>query len=259
VCGETLFAGLDAFIADELKIITETVEQLAGLKGQGSPPPSFIISAGAALGGLAKSYYSVNLSPLAARLKKKKTAHVFLVESLIAISIIILIAAACALQVRNVMGRLNAVREFGKSLPSYTAAMDLNTLKNIEREGLEGVKFLKFVFSDRTSWANKMDRIAKCIPDGVWVSNITVNEKLIEGGSGYPSQSVKTIAISGNAFASDASKEAGQIDKFFKSLKEDNVFMRSLGNIQLLPGTKKEISGYWVTSFKISAGENTNR
>ena len=52
ICGEVLDEGLDSYIADELKIITETLSSLKEVKGTETLSPSSIVAAGAALGGI---------------------------------------------------------------------------------------------------------------------------------------------------------------------------------------------------------------
>jgi Tfp pilus assembly protein PilN len=256
ICGDKFFDGLDKFTAEELKIATEAVDTPPGLREGEKLPPSAIVSAGLALGGLGRSNYSVNFSPLAVVIKKKKTVNILFLEAIAAVFIILLVFQVMASKVKTLTSQLNAVIDSGKALPAETEDVDKDTLKNFKENGIEELGFLQFISNSRVPWTAKLDRMTKLIPKGVWLDNLSTKEEFASPGSRYPSRIKRTITITGSAFSSDGSDEMEHINSFYTALKSDKVFMDGIRNIELGSIEKKEFEGYWVSLFVISASSD---
>lgn len=254
VCGESLYTGLEAFIADELKIITETLEQLKAIKVKGpdKPPLSSIIAIGTALGGLGRSPYSINLSPIARIIKKKKLTKILLVESATALLIILAVFLLSNFRLREILDEFNAVKEKGANLPAETTDLGVEQLYHLKKKKLDEIEFLWLMLNNRISWAEKLGRIARAVPDGLWINNLNAQDGFADKGSDeYPPGLGRTIYITGSSFSLEGAKELDDITKFFTSLKEDTVFMHYFDTITLGSIDRTELYNYPITSFKI--------
>jgi Tfp pilus assembly PilM family ATPase len=260
ICGETLAAGLDAYIADELKIITETLYDFTKVKNTGKTPSSAIIAIGTALEGLGKSSYSVNLSPFHAVMQKRQAFNIAAIEAIAVIAIIFLTYLFANLSLRGVVSELRQLEARASELPKTTSLMDVERLTDKKKDMIENLEFLQLIQSDRVSVAGKLSVIAKNISSqrepsqGVWIESLNFKEALLRSDSlKLPTDIAREILISGSFFSRDDSGEAEYINKLFYLLKEDKVFMHSLKEIELDSIERKNIEGQWIASFNISA------
>ncbi|NQT95896.1 MAG: pilus assembly protein PilM [Candidatus Omnitrophica bacterium] len=251
VCGEHIFAGLDAYIADELKIITETLTQFESLRAGEKADPSAVIAIGTALGGLGKSNYSVNLSPSAAATKRKRTASMLVIEAIAALAIITAVFLFNSLRVAGVYNELKVIEEEGISLPEETAGIDAQLLTELKEKRLEYIASLQVIVDDRIPWAQKLSQIAGALSEGVWIKKLLLLEQLIQRKEELSSAWARTISLEGSSFLAQADRETDAINKFFKALKDDKGFMKDFDDIELGSVGKDKISDNWVTSFKI--------
>jgi len=251
VCGEKIFDGLDAYISDELKIITEMHEDLSAVKGAGRTPPSSIIALGAALAGLGRLRYSVNLSPRAAAIKQKKIVNILIIEAAVALFIIVSSFLLSSIKVRVAMNGLNMIKAEGEALPKDTAGLPAEALDKLRSKRLKQLSFMQLLLNNRLSWAEKMSKLSKDLPKGVWVNRFNMGGETIKDGKIYPSGISHSMAIAGSSFLVDGSKEAGSINSFFTTLKKDKVFMDGFNNIELGSIDKRSVGDYAVTTFKM--------
>jgi hypothetical protein len=255
ICGEYLYADLEAFIANELKVITETLSRIAAVRGLDKAPFSSIIPLGVSLEGLGRTPYSVNLSPLAAVIQKRKVVNKIIAESILVALIISAVFMYSLMREKASLAELNRIKDQGKELPAYTSMLDINALNNLKKKQYEELDFLQLLINKRISWAEKLSRAAHGLPEGVWIDNLMTEESFIQkGGSLYPTKIAGRITISGGSFSPDSSAETGYVNNYFKFLKEDKIFMSGLDNIELDSMSKNmEANNYWVTRFDISA------
>jgi len=258
ICGEHLFTGLDAYIADELKIITETLSQFEGLRGGEKADPSAVIAIGAALGGLGKSNYSINLSPTAAKIKQKKVISILSIEALIALAVIVAIFLFGSLRTAKVASELKAIKQQGKSLPKETANLDLGALTKLKDRRLNEIEMLKGLVNKRIYWADKLSRITNAMPKGIWIRKLILLEAAQASKSNPFSSWARTVSLEGSLFLAQASKGEGVINNFYKALKENKGFVKDFNSVELGSVEKSTISGKQVSSSSILAYKSKN-
>jgi Tfp pilus assembly PilM family ATPase len=259
-CGEMLFSGLDAYIADELKIATSTLYDFNKVKNADKVLPSAIAAFGSALEGLGKSNYSVNFSPLSATIKHKKTHSIIAIEVIAAAAIMMLFYLFNSFLIKNTATELKAIKKEAGSFPVNTSLLSLKKLITRKESMLKDTEFLRLIVNNRVSWAGKLVSIAnnlpatnREIPGGVWINSLIIKEDFILSDSIYPSGITRKLFISGSSFLLNSGKETVYINRFFKVLKKDAIFMDYLNNIDLGSVNKKDMEGYQVSAFTISA------
>jgi Tfp pilus assembly PilM family ATPase len=258
LCGEEFFTGLDAYISDELKIITETLYSFKRIKGIDKLASPAIIAVGLALGGLGKSNYSVDLSPFTTTLKKKRAFNIVFLEILAAIFIVASVYILSVFAGKVHMDELKQVQEIAASLPEATSSLDIDQLVEQRTELMDYFKFL-LLAGQRTLLANKLSAVSKHITTkgmqsrATWVDRFNFKESFVKRSSKYPSEIARTLSIEASIFTSDDSVETDYINMFFESLKEDTDFMRYFTDIELGAIERSSIKGYWVSNFMITA------
>jgi Tfp pilus assembly PilM family ATPase len=259
VCGEPLEAGLDAYIADELKIITETLYDFTKVKNIGKASASSIIAIGTALEGLGKSNYSVNLSPFHSVMQKRQASSIIVIEVIAAIAIMLATYLFSSLSLVGVVSEQKQLEAKASALPKATSLFDVKRLIDKKNEMIESLKFLQLVQSNRISIAGKLSAIAQNISaqrassQGVWIGSLSFKEAPVKIASKLPVDISREIFISGNSFSPDGSVDTEYVNSLFSSLKEDDDFMHYFKEIELGSIERKNIEGQWVVSFNISA------
>jgi len=267
ICGEDIMTGLDKHIADDTKMVTEVVNILPALKSKEPLSPSYIIAAGAALGGLATSKYSVNFSPLAAIQKKKKLTFFVAVEAAAALGILVLIFLLNSLWLFGVSANLKGIEKTRLKAAAAVTDRQLQesdnaSLKKIKNRRLQEIKFLELALKKRASWTIKLNKITEFLPAGLWLEKITAKMKFTNKKLGYPTMIASDFSLTGAAFLSDGAKENRGITKFFSTLRKDKDFMRGFNEIE--PGAikKEDMMGHSFSTFSIytySAGISPER
>jgi Tfp pilus assembly PilM family ATPase len=258
LCGEPLLTGLDTYIADELKIITDTLYDFPKVKNADKAASSAIIAIGTALQGFGKSNYSVNLSPFHAVMQKKQALNVIKIEAVAVALIILLTYLSANLLLRGLKLQWRQLEKEAWALPESTSLMNVTKLTERKEAMIEGLKFIQLVHDNRTSVANKLSAIGQIIGKqrdasrGVWLNNLSFRETFITGASRLPQDIAREVLMSGSSFSPGGSKETEYINSFFEALKADEGFMSHLKDIELGSIERNNTSGQWVASFTIS-------
>ncbi|MFC1806765.1 pilus assembly protein PilM [Candidatus Omnitrophota bacterium] len=252
MCGEHLFEGLDAYLADELKIVAETLDDMPGLKDAKRGASSAVVAIGTALGGLGRSTYSVNLSPVAKAIKKKQINNVIVVEAIASVFIIIGAIILSGIQISNRGLKLDSIVKEGSNLPAPTSGLDSKTLDVFKRKSLKELNFLILMVNSRVSWAQKLDRIVKNIPDSCWISDLSAIKEFTRGKIGYPTAVAHDLQISGRSFVVDRARQAEHIKAFLATLKKDEAFMANFQDIGLGEIEPRQVRDYWISYFNVS-------
>ena len=259
-CGEMLFSGLDAYIADELKVVTSALYDFVKVKHADTLSPSAILALGSAIEGLGQSSYSVNFSPLVDAIKHKKTYNIVVVEAIAALVIVALCYIFNSFLIKSIVSELKTVKRGGKSLPANTSRLNLEQLKSRKENMIKDTNFMSLVVNNRVSWAVKLASIANDltsinteITGGVWINSLSLKEDFVMNDSVYPSEIARRILMSGSSFLLDSSKETAYVNSFFTSLQRDEAFMANFNNIDLGSVDRKNVEGELMSTFTIDA------
>ncbi|MFH1867880.1 MAG: pilus assembly protein PilM [Candidatus Omnitrophota bacterium] len=259
ICGERLYEGLDTFLSDELKVITETLDGFTGLRGAEKVDPSFAISIGAALGGLGKSNYSINLSPFAGVKEKRDLANIIYMEAAATLFIVIAIFIVTSFQSGSLWAKLKKIESQQQDIMPEIASFNNTALKALNTKTIEELKFLELILNDRISWTEILDRLAKDIPNEMWLTGFDAREYFLKtGSSSYPEKMSRSLSIAGNAFSLNGrNREIENISSFLSILKEDKIFADFFDKIELGPIDERRERDHMISSFEINAKRET--
>ncbi|MFA5369948.1 MAG: pilus assembly protein PilM [Candidatus Omnitrophota bacterium] len=259
ICGERLFAGLDAYISNELKVATETLYDFTKIKNADKVPSTAITAIGAAMGGLGRSNYSVNLSPFHAIAEKRQALNVRAAQVIAAAVIILATYLLSGLFLKSGYLELSQLEQISASLPITTSVLDVETLIKKKDAMLEAFRCLQLIQSDRISLARQLSAITARVEEqrkqagGLWIDKIAFKETIITNESKLPAGINREMVLSGGAFSSDDAREMDYVHSFLGALKSDGDFTHYFKDIELGSVDRTNISDKWVASFSILA------
>jgi len=259
ICGEELFAGLDAFVADELKIITETFFNFPKIKNADKIPASSVIAIGAALQGLGNSDYSVNFSKFEAIIQKRQSFNIFAIEAIAAIFLIAITSVISYMPLMSVKSKLKQLEAVSGHLKGAARGLSVDQLSEMKQRLIEDVGLLHLVKDKRISIAEKLSNLSKHVADtrdslsGVWIDDFRFSQMYLSESKGAPYDVMREISVSGSVFLPEGTGEADLINMFFDALKSDAEFMCTLNDIELSSIEKKQINKKSFVSFNVSA------
>ncbi len=207
------------------------------------------------MGGLGKSYFSVNLSPIGAVKEKRKIANIVFIEAVMAVSIVVLLFISTSIKSAGLWAGLKGLQRPQKDVMPEIASLDYNALNSLHENVKEELGFLEAMVNYRISWTQVLDRLAKDMPDDIWLTGFDGSEYFTKDGSSeYSLNRSRSISIIGNAFSSDgSSREIERIGSFLTALKQDSSFSRFFDNIDLGPIDQVNMMDRMVSSFQINA------
>jgi Tfp pilus assembly protein PilN len=130
------------------------------------------------------------------------------------------------------------------------ANIDLNKIEEIERYKADQERRLAFLengISKRSFWTSKLDLLAKVIPEGVWLSGISIEDSGFGG-----EEKRRSLVLRGAAFVyNDKAEEQVRISKFLDELNSLPNFTKDFKNIELRNISNQQIENTEVTTFEI--------
>lgn len=114
--------------------------------------------------------------------------------------------------------------------------------------------FLKSGIVERVSMAQKLDALAKSIPDGLWLDAISYTNRLQNLETWQPS-----LTLRGSCLLPDAERELEVISDFAQRMKQDPAFFRGFSGAQLgeILATEDSTRRYSFRTFKLSCQTKT--
>jgi hypothetical protein len=253
ICGHSELPRVDSYLSEELKVVVERIEGMPNVKNSDQAPPSALVATGAALLGLGRSAYSINLSPFAVDVRKRVFATRLITQAIVAAAVLIITYILSSISLQRASSGLRAVRQRGDKLPAVTQGLPLKSLERMKEQRTESIKFLQLMLNNRISLAAKLARVSAKLVDGVWISSLDIRNGFIKKSDYYPTGQYDEFSISGKCFLEDPSKESARVNEFYRSLNEDKSFSDGFETIELGSIEKVSSGDYQITSFKIKA------
>jgi Tfp pilus assembly PilM family ATPase len=101
-------------------------------------------------------------------------------------------------------------------------------LQAIQQSVAGHLQFLRKLIQERVSVTEKLDALAKALPQGVWLENLRYQDRVEKGGGQQT-----FLAIRGACFLPDSEEEFTVINKFVQQIKQDPRFFRGFATAQL--------------------------
>jgi Tfp pilus assembly protein PilN len=188
----------------------------------------------------------INLLPLELREKKRiALGPIFKARIILAVlgSLILLHLFLHTLTVISA-GKLDNLKRQWQDLSPRLA--QINQLKKEFAKFDAKIPLIEQLISHRVLWSKKLNRISDLIIDGIWLNEITLEQKKAE----IDCRPLEYLIIQGSA-ASRTKDEPALIGRFMQSLKDDPLFSEDFAEIELGPIKKKQISQTEIMDFTL--------
>jgi hypothetical protein len=106
--------------------------------------------------------------------------------------------------------------------------IDEQALRTLKQKAKAQLDFLKRVTNGRMSVAAKLDTLARALPDGVWLTAITFEERFDVAGNSQPRLTVK-----GACYLGRSTEELSAIQALEIKVKSDKTFLNGFSTAQL--------------------------
>jgi len=245
ICGKEDIADLNKRLSEELNIAVEIMRPSNLIKGIEADSVGAIIATGAAMNGLGRDIYGVNLLPEYVKAKKLRPEMPLAFAVIISALAILFTFMYSAITTSSAKLGLNAVLNKARGLPAATEGRPVDALEKLIDKRLKTITILKALLTERIYLTDKLNRIAADMPEGVWITSFEASK---------PVDSKITLSINGNVFLKDSTRQMDRANQFLKTLKKDKVFMKGFGYCESGNLSKLTIDEYEVTSYSIQCG-----
>ncbi|MFH0731411.1 MAG: pilus assembly protein PilM [Candidatus Omnitrophota bacterium] len=243
ICAKEDASDLRKKLAEDLNMAIETVDFSKVIKGEKVHSLGAIIAAGAAMVGLGKDVYSVNILPPKTRVREFKLSRQLFVAAGIAAALILLTLFYSIGTVISAKTRLNAVMDKARTLPAQTGNLGIDGLLQLKDKETKTIEFLKSLITKKIFLTDKLNRIAADLPQGVWI-NMVRAENLFEAEI--------TMLLKGKAFFQEGTNQIDAVNKFLETLKQDKLFMQGFSSCKLGDIRKENVSSYNTASYEVT-------
>lgn len=216
----------------------------------------------------------INLLPESMRKEKKewpKEILLFFIGGFL-IGILILAWIFSSIQIIVVNGRLSHLEREWKELLPVTE--ETSALMEKKQQLEERVMIVETLTKGRLLWAKKLNQLSNLIPEGVWLSSISLESKVEmvpskqpvkakgKGGSdetqaqasvSMEKKETKVLVIRGSTVSLKKGEEiVDLVGAFINRMKEDESFFKDFSSIELGPGQRGAIGGVDIWNFELS-------
>ncbi|MBI3319086.1 MAG: pilus assembly protein PilM [Candidatus Omnitrophica bacterium] len=169
------------------------------------------------------------------------------------VSIGVAMAAVSAVAVHGHRQVLAAKEEFERTVRSFSAVgYGLASKQEDELHALQQLAdrqtaFLRNTIEQRVSVTEKLDALAKALPEGVWLDTVTYQNPL-EGGA----SSASSLTLQGSCFLPEAGNEVATISDFIQRIKADRAFFKGFATTKLVGIATAQRSAYAYRTFELN-------
>ncbi len=250
ICGRDDLAELSRELAEELNIATEVVDFSNIVKGSKLDSVGAAIATGAAMNGLGRDIYGVNLLPPHAKVKELKVKIGKQLASVLSIAaaLILLTLLYSIGIVSSARSQFKIAQEKAVSLPAATGNIPIETLESLKSKTSKTTKFLKSLFTKGIYLTDKLNHLVANLPEGVWITSFEAKE--------LPDFKIE-MSLQGKVFLKDPSQQMNRANKFLEALKQDRIFMKGFNYCEF-GNLRKEIRYiYELTDYSIECGSRS--
>lgn len=253
LCGEIDLKGWDESLNKELGIPVELGRPWEIAAGEFLPSSSGLsIAIGSALRGLVRSFpeidfYESKERPLLIK-RKEELLKVASVSASVACFLLIAFYLMMANRVATMKNKLHSVKSELKQSELVTDLMSRPDLETLKINLIKKLSTFQKIISDRSYLTTKFNELPRLLPDGLWLTGISSEEKMEEEDKKIS----RFFRLKGIAFLGDSAEEIGSINNFVSKLNESQVFSKDFREIKLNSITRDELKSTPVTIFDIT-------
>jgi Tfp pilus assembly PilM family ATPase/Tfp pilus assembly protein PilN len=134
----------------------------------------------------------------------------------------------CSMMVQTEQKALNQIIASKADTGWGTASMTQQGLDGLKSKATEQTAWLKDLMDHRINVAVKLDALARTLPDGIWLTELTYNNEMKTNG-----KQLLKMSIDGACFLGEAGKELSAIQRFEQDMKKNEVFLAGFSSAQM--------------------------
>jgi len=238
-------------VGKELQIPVEVGDPLRGIRiKKGVVPPKLAVAFGLALRGISEAYIDVNLHKEKMLVHKREELFLkmLFMEASIAVFLLIILRLVCMRTIAPLS------KEFDRTLserPKAEVSIKDKAIDQLERikNKMEARKFLmENIISSRTYLTARMTDLADLLPDNVWLTEISFEEKVDKKDASKVS---RHLNIKGYCAIDERMSETDTVNNFLIDLKKGAGVNKGMSSADIISVEKTEIDGAKVARFEI--------
>ncbi len=254
LCAEESFNNWVTDTGKELNIEAALSSPPGNIEGVGNSLPEFSIACGLALRKFYEPTKGTNLIPKMKGEELKKLLAPVGIWACVGVIFLSLVQLAMSKSISNFNSKLEQVTE--KRSPAFKnlSHIPMEKIQNSKTQYQKQLGYIKAVVDERTSIAVKLDFINQLIPEGIWLSSISMEDPSTGRGRRREQTQQKIMLLTGSIYHTQTGKEDAHmelINQFLKRLRQESNFMEGFKEIKLESVTQSTFSGVKIRQFKI--------
>ncbi|MFH0839153.1 MAG: pilus assembly protein PilM, partial [Candidatus Omnitrophota bacterium] len=250
--GECNFEGWDVKMSNELKISTKVSNPIKMIKGTESMSAGCEIAMGLALRNFQKTaVQDINLISdiVTAREQQKLYAKILVSEVICAALLLSFLQSSMLGRVKKIRQELTSLEQQGSKFPQDLNIMSIPELEAKKQDIQTRTTLFRNFVLDRVCWTFKFRDLAQMLPDQVWLTNISLDEKADTRGI------VRLLMIEGISWIKDKkssnANEMALINAYLTNIKDNAEFLKGFNRIEGINIEKQKLGYADATKFRV--------
>jgi len=121
-------------------------------------------------------------------------------------------------------------------------------LGNVSTQLKDRLSILRTFIKKRVYWTTKLNGLAKVLPDGTWLTHISLEERVEKRAK----KIARKLVLEGGAFSVDKTEEMELVNRLVTNLREDESFFEGFQELELSSIKKGTMGEFEVTIFSLT-------
>ena len=239
-------------VGKELQIPVEVGDPLRGIRVKsGIVPARVAICFGLALRGISEPFIEINLckGKLLVYKRKEMFLKMIFLEASAAVFLLIVFKVFTIRAVAPLTHELNKTLSERPKAGVNVKSDSIPELEKIKNEMEARKNTLENLIAARTYLTPRLDELAKLLPQNMWLSEISFEEKIDKKNT---SKITRFFNIKGYYIIDEKMGDKDVVNNFLDKLKDSNTINKGMSRADILSVKKIDINGKKAASFEIS-------
>ena len=239
-------------VGKELQIPVEVGDPLRGIRVKsGIVPARVAICFGLALRGISEPFIEINLckGKLLVYKRKELFLKMIFLEASAAVFLLIVLKVFTIRAVAPLSNELNKTLSERPKAEVNVKSDSIPELEKIKNEMEARKNTLENLIAARTYLTPRLDELAKLLPQNMWLSEISFEEKIDKKNT---SKITRFFNIKGYYIIDEKMGDKDVVNNFLDKLKDSNTINKGMSRADILSVKKIDINGKKAASFEIS-------
>ncbi len=244
--GNRLTPDLSEFFTRELSLPTK-MENLSKAFGEEKIPLGLARTLGIGLRGLSAGF-EIELLPRKEVVSSQQTQLVKM--SLLSVGGAVAVLIALFLILSNLVGiQKRALKRREGSVDSRVTSLSKEDLQKKNDKLGKKVALYRNLYERRMVWTKKLSRLGKILPQGAWITNMTIEDRSDEE---VLDNMVYRVVLKGVVYTSNKNEELKIPTQFLTAIQQDADFFEGLDEAKLISMKRDVFEDVEVTTFEMA-------